>query len=77
MRKTSRVLIVHEANEFLGYGAELAAQIADKAFEWLDAPVRRYALGEMPAMPYAQELEDMVYPNPEGIIRHALELAKY
>ncbi len=77
VRKTSRVLIVHEANEFLGYGAELAAQIADKTFEWLDGPVRRYALGELPAMPYASELEDMVYPNPEGIIRHALELAKY
>jgi 2-oxoisovalerate dehydrogenase E1 component len=77
VRKTSRALIVHEANEFLGYGAELAAQIADKAFEWLDAPIRRYGLGELPAMPYAQELEDMVYPNPEGIIRHALELAKY
>jgi 2-oxoisovalerate dehydrogenase E1 component beta subunit len=77
VKKTSRVLIVHEDNEFVGYGAELAAQIADKAFEWLDAPIRRYALGEVPAFPYAQELEDMLYPNPEGIIRHAQELAKY
>jgi 2-oxoisovalerate dehydrogenase E1 component beta subunit len=77
VQKTSRVLIIHEDNEFVGYGAELAAQIADKAFEWLDAPIRRYALGEVPAFPYAQELEDMLYPNPEGIIRHAQELAKY
>ena len=77
VKKTSRVLIVHEDNEFVGYGAELAAQIADKAFEWLDAPIRRYALGEVPAFPYAQELEDMLYPNPEGIIQHAQELAKY
>ncbi|MGQ0849416.1 MAG: alpha-ketoacid dehydrogenase subunit alpha/beta [Actinomycetota bacterium] len=77
VRKTSRVLIVHEDNEFVGYGAELAAQVADKAFEWLDAPVRRYALGDLPAFPYASELEEMVYPNPEGIIRHAQELAKY
>lgn len=77
VKKTSRVLIVHEDNEFVGYGAELAAQIADKTFEWLDAPVRRYALGDIPAMPYAQELEDLVYPNVEGIIRHAQELAKY
>ncbi|HSL26990.1 MAG TPA: dehydrogenase E1 component subunit alpha/beta, partial [Acidimicrobiia bacterium] len=77
VRKTSRVLIVHEDNEFAGYGAELAAQIADKAFEWLDAPVRRYAPGDLPAFPYAAELEEMVYPNPEGIIRHAQELAKY
>jgi 2-oxoisovalerate dehydrogenase E1 component beta subunit len=77
VKKTSRVLIVHEDNEFVGYGAELAAQVADKAFEWLDAPVRRYALGDIPAFPYASELEEKIYPNPEGIIRHAQELAKY
>ena len=77
VKKTSRVLIVHEDNEFVGYGAELAAQIADKAFEWLDAPVRRYALGDIPAMPYAQELEDITYPNPEGIVEHATALAEW
>lgn len=77
VRKTSRALIVYEDNEFLGYGAELAAQIADKAFEWLDAPVRRYALGDVPAMPYAQELEDQLFLNVEGIIRTAQELFKY
>jgi 2-oxoisovalerate dehydrogenase E1 component len=77
VRKTSRVLIVHEDNEFVGYGAELAAQIADKAFEWLDAPIRRYALPDIPAFPYANELEEMVYPNPEGIVRHAQEVVKY
>lgn len=77
VKKTSRVLIVHEDNEFCGYGAELAAQIADKAFEWLDAPVRRYALADIPAMPYAQELEEIVYPNPDGIVQRAQELVKY
>ena len=77
IRKTSRVLIVHEDNEFVGYGAELAAQVADKAFEWLDAPVRRYATPDIPTFPYASALEEMVYPNVEGIIRHAQELAKY
>jgi hypothetical protein len=34
-------------------------------------------MADVPAIPYAQELEDMIYPNPEGIIRHAQELAKY
>jgi 2-oxoisovalerate dehydrogenase E1 component len=77
IKKTSRVLIVHEDNEFVGYGAELAAQVADKAFEWLDAPVRRYATPDIPTFPYASVLEEMVYPNVEGIIRHAQELAKY
>jgi 2-oxoisovalerate dehydrogenase E1 component beta subunit len=77
VKKTSRALIVHEDNEFVGYGAELAAQIADKTFEWLDAPVRRYALPDVPVMPYAGSLEDQLYPTPEGIVRHAQELAKY
>jgi 2-oxoisovalerate dehydrogenase E1 component beta subunit len=77
IKKTSRALIVHEDNEFMGYGAELAAQIADKTFEWLDAPVRRYALPDVPIMPYAGSLEGQLYPTPEGIVRHAQELAKY
>ncbi len=77
VQKTSRVLIVHEDNEFVGYGAELAAQIADKAFMWLDAPIKRYALGDVPAMPFAQALEDMLYPNPEGIVSRAKELVAY
>ncbi|HVR77076.1 MAG TPA: thiamine pyrophosphate-dependent enzyme [Acidimicrobiia bacterium] len=77
IKKTSRALIVHEDNEFMGYGAELAAQIAEKTFEWLDAPVRRYALPDVPIMPYAGSLEAQLYPTPEGIVRHAQELAKY
>jgi 2-oxoisovalerate dehydrogenase E1 component beta subunit len=76
-QKTSRVLIVHEDNEFVGYGAELAAQIADKAFMWLDAPIKRYALPDVPAMPFAQSLEDMLYPNPEGIASRARELVAF
>ena len=77
VKKTSRALIVHEDNEFVGYGAEIAAQIADKTFEWLDAPVRRYALPDMPIMPYAGSLENQLYPTPESIVRHAQDLAKY
>ena len=77
IQKTSRALIVHEDNEFVGYGAEIAAQIADKTFEWLDAPVRRYALPDVPIMPYAGSLENALYPTPESIVRHAQDLAKY
>lgn len=77
VQKTSRVLVVHEDNEFVGYGAEIAAQVADKAFEWLDAPVRRYGAAEIPAFPFAADLEAASYPNPAGIVMHALELAKY
>ena len=77
VKKTSRALIVHEDNEFGGYGAEIAAQIADKTFEWLDAPVKRYGLPDVPLMPYAGSLEHALYPTPETIVERAQELAKY
>ena len=77
LAKTGRLLIVHEDNEFLGFGAEVAAQAADKAFELLDAPVRRYATPDVPAFPFASELEEMVMPNTDGIVEHALELVRY
>lgn len=75
--KTGRALIVHEDTGFMGYGAELAAQIADKAFEHLDAPVRRYTAPEVPTFPYAEVLENMVLPNTAGIVAAAEALAKY
>ena len=77
LAKTGRLLIVHEDNEFVGFGAEIAAQAAEKAFELLDAPVRRYATPDVPAFPFASELEAMVMPNTEGIVQHALELVAY
>jgi 2-oxoisovalerate dehydrogenase E1 component len=77
IKKTSRALIIHEDNEFMGFGAEIAAQIADKTFEWLDAPVKRYGLPDVPIMPYAGSLENVLYPTPESIVERAQELAKY
>ncbi len=77
VKKTARALILHEDNQFGGYGAEIAAQIADKTFEWLDAPVKRYGLPDVPLMPYAGSLEHALYPTPETIVERAQELAKY
>ncbi|MGI9529141.1 MAG: alpha-ketoacid dehydrogenase subunit beta [Acidimicrobiia bacterium] len=77
VQRTSKVLIVHEDNRFLGYGAEVAAQIAEKSFEWLDAPVRRYAAPDIPAFPFAASLEKQVMPNLEGIIAQARDLAAW
>ena len=71
------MLIVHEDNEFGGYGAEMAAQVADKTFEYLDGPVRRYAAPEVPAFPFSEALEKMVMPNTEGIVQRALDLSRY
>jgi 2-oxoisovalerate dehydrogenase E1 component len=77
LKKTSRALIVYEDNEFGGFGAEVAAQIADKSFEWLDAPVRRYATPDVPCFPFSGKLEAMVMPDVDGIVARARELAEY
>ena len=75
--KTGRVLIVHEDNEFVGYGAEIAALIADRSFAHLDAPVRRYASPDVPTFPFAEALEAEILPNTEGIVSRAIELAAF
>jgi 2-oxoisovalerate dehydrogenase E1 component len=77
LAKTGKILIVHEDNEFVGYGAELAAQVADKGFDYLDAPVKRYCTPDVPAFPFATELEAQVYPSVAGIVEHARKLAAY
>jgi 2-oxoisovalerate dehydrogenase E1 component len=71
VKKTSKVLVAHEDLEFVGMGAEIAAQIADKAFEYLDAPVKRVA-AKYSYIPYAPAMEDYVLPN-DNDIRMAIE----
>ncbi len=75
-RKTGKVLIVHAANRLAGLGAELAAQIAERAFEWLDGPVRRLGGLDTP-VPFSPPLEDAYRPDAEKIVAAARELAKY
>ena len=58
--KTGRVLVVHEDNVSFGVGAEVAALIAEEAFYDLDAPVRRLAMPDVPAMPFAAPMEHAV-----------------
>lgn len=71
VRKTSRVLVVHEDLEFIGLGAEISAQIADKAFEYLDAPIKRVA-AKYSYVPFAAPMEDFVIPN-DTDIRNGIE----
>jgi 2-oxoisovalerate dehydrogenase E1 component subunit beta len=77
VEKTGKALVVHEANRFGGYGAEVAAIIAEEAFEHLDGPVRRLAGPEVPGVPYHHALEDWFMLNPEKIVAAARELAAY
>ncbi|MDE3112285.1 MAG: alpha-ketoacid dehydrogenase subunit beta [Chloroflexota bacterium] len=73
VRRTHRLLVLHEAVKRGGYGAEIAATIAEEAFDDLDAPPRRLAGLETP-IPYAQHLEKSVVPQVEDIVRVAKEM---
>jgi pyruvate/2-oxoglutarate/acetoin dehydrogenase E1 component len=73
VRRTHRLLVVHEAIKRGGYGGEIAAMVAEEAFDDLDAPPRRLAGLETP-IPYAQHLERTVVPQVEDIVRVAKEL---
>ncbi|MDJ0923299.1 MAG: dehydrogenase E1 component subunit alpha/beta [Acidimicrobiia bacterium] len=77
VQTNGKVLIVHEDNKFGGFGAEVAAQIAEKALDWLDAPVLRYCSPEVPTFPYAGSLEEQVIPSIDGLVSAARELAAY
>ena len=75
VRKTNRALIVHEAVEFGGIGAEISAQITEHAFDYLDAPVARLAAPFAP-VPYAPILENAYVPDAariEASVRRLLE----
>src|SRR5918999_2020472 len=76
VRKTNRVLIVHEDTVTGGVAGEIAARINDLAFEWLDAPIKRVAAHDVP-LPYAPQLEDFVLPQTGDIVRAARWLTKY
>jgi 2-oxoisovalerate dehydrogenase E1 component len=66
VRKTSRVLVAYEDSLSWGYGAEIAARVADEAFHWLDAPVKRHAATDT-FVAYAPELEDVILPQAESL----------
>lgn len=76
IKKTSRALIVHEDKVFGGFGGEVAALIADEAFEWLDAPVRRLGSTFTP-VGFNRILEAAILPNTEKVMAAAREVLKY
>jgi 2-oxoisovalerate dehydrogenase E1 component len=76
-RKTGKCLVLYEDNFSVSIGSEVAALIADGAWRWLDAPVKRLGGLDVPAMPYAQPMEDFFMPNPEKITAALKELAEF
>ena len=76
VRKTSRVIVAHEDVLSWGYGAEIAARIADELFEDLDAPVKRVAAKDV-FVAYQPLLEDVILPQSEDLYKAMEELAKF
>jgi 2-oxoisovalerate dehydrogenase E1 component beta subunit len=76
VKKTGRALVVYEAQLTLGFGAEVAARLADAAFPWLDAPIRRVAYPDRP-VPYARVLENALLPDKSKALAAARELLKF
>ena len=77
VKKTGKCLVVYEDNKFGGYGAEVAAIVAEEAFDFLDGPVIRIAGPDVPAMPYNPALEDWFMVNPDKILAGIRQLAAY
>ncbi len=76
VRKTNRVLIVHEDTRTGGIAGEITARINETSFAWLDAPVMRVTAHDVP-LPYAPSLEDYVLPQTADIVRAARTVAAY
>jgi 2-oxoisovalerate dehydrogenase E1 component beta subunit len=76
VRKTNRVLIVHEDTRTGGIAGEITARINETCFEWLDAPVLRVTAHDVP-LPYSPPLEDFVLPQVSDIVTVARHLARY
>ncbi|HXT47474.1 MAG TPA: alpha-ketoacid dehydrogenase subunit beta [Gemmatimonadaceae bacterium] len=76
VKKTNRVLIVHEDTRTGGVAGEITARINERAFEWLDAPILRVTAADVP-LPFAPPLEDYVLPQVADIVSVARRLAAY
>jgi pyruvate/2-oxoglutarate/acetoin dehydrogenase E1 component len=70
VKKTGRIVIVHETNEFCGFGAEIAFEVQHAVFRYLDAPIERVCTAQVP-MPYSRALENANVPGPERIAQAA------
>ncbi len=76
-KKTGKALIVYEDNQTMGFGAEIAAILADEAFEYMDAPIKRLAAPDVPGVPFSHPIQEEYMINPDKIAHAIRELAAY
>jgi pyruvate dehydrogenase E1 component beta subunit len=67
VKKTNRLIVVEESHAFASVGAEISHQVMERAFDYLDAPVKRISCAEAP-MPYAKNLEELALPDVPKIV---------
>jgi len=72
VKKTGRLVTVHEAHRTMGFGTEIAASVTEKAFKYLDAPPIRIG-SKMCTLPFNMELENAVVPQVDDIVAAAKE----
>jgi len=73
VRKTNRLVVIEEGWRSFGVGAEISSTVAEQAFDYLDAPIRRVAQVEVP-LPYNRRLEQMALPQVDDVIRAAKDV---
>lgn len=77
VRKTGRVLIAHEDTQFMGFGAEISAMIAEEALTDLDAPIKRIGMKYASAVPHSPALEPHVLPQNEDVVKAARAVLEF
>ncbi|MBX7138903.1 MAG: dehydrogenase E1 component subunit alpha/beta [Oligoflexia bacterium] len=77
VRKTGRVLIAHEDVTFMGFGAEVSAQISELCFEYLDAPVMRVGMKPVAAVPHSPILEAVILPQNDDVLQALAKLLAF
>jgi len=74
VKKTNRVVVAEESHPFCGVGGEISSEITERAFDYLDAPVKRVSGADVP-MPYAKNLEDLAIPGVDQIVAAVREVS--
>ena len=74
VKKTNRLVVAEESHPFCGVAAEIMAEVNERAFDYLDAPVRRVSAADVP-MPYAKNLENLAIPTVDDIVAAVREVA--
>lgn len=72
-KKTNRAVVVEESHQFYSFGSEIAAQIQENCFDWMDAPIKRVTQRDVP-VPFTKTLEDLTYPTAEDVFNAVKEI---